>query len=337
MRTYADKILMGQEPQDAVEMVAIPVKEFISASKLTADIFVRLGDRFVQIARAGDTVAVERLMVYESKKVDYLYVRKSDYSTYVDKNLAIAGVLINRSELDVSRKNGFVTAISHSVLQEMEDLGFTSETFEHARAVTKITVDLIEAKPAFRDLFAALNNCSNETLAHSVAVSMVAVMLGQALGWTQQSVLEKLALGGLLHDIGMKELPPTLLKKPRAEMSFSELREYETHCDRGVKILQSLGIVPDDVICIVLEHHELAAGQGFPKRLKSVRIHPLARVVGLANYFCELTVKNRNSGRVRTPAEAVAYIEKTASKHYNKELMSALIATFSPQESKKAG
>ncbi len=162
-------------------------------------------------------------------------------------------------------------------------------------------------------------------------------MLGQACGWTQQAVLEKLALGGLLHDIGMKEIAPEIGLKPRAKMTFNELREYETHCERGVKILQSIGSVPDDVICIVLEHHETAGGQGFPKRLKSVRQHPLARVVTLANNFCELTVKNRNLPTVRSAQEAVSYIQKTQSHFYTRELMTALEVCFGKASAKKTG
>lgn len=326
------------EDQKQSEMIAIPVKEFISATKLQTDIFVRLiSGRFVQIAHAGDSVPLERLTVYETKKVENLYIRKEDYSKYIDKNLSIAGIIVNRNTLDSAKKNALVTATSQAVLKEMEDIGFTSETFAHAKAITKITVDLVEAKSEFRGLFEALNNCSNEALAHSVAVSIVSVMLGQALGWTQQQVLEKLALGGLLHDIGMKELPSELVDKPRAKMTYNELRDYETHCQRGVEILQSVGNVPDDIICIVLEHHELAGGQGFPKKLKNVRVHPLARVVAMANHFCELTVKNRNTPIVRGPVDAVAYIQKTSGHLYSREMMAALDVAFIKQEKKRAG
>ena len=314
---------------DQPEMIAIPVKEFISATKLPADIYVRLpAGRFVQIARAGEAVEMDRLLTYESKKVEFLYVRKEDYSKYVDKNITIAGILVNRKELGEGKRHGLVTAVSQAVLKEMEDLGFTEQTFNHAKAITKTTVELIEAKPALRDMFNALNQCSDEALGHSVAVSLVSVMLGQALGWSQQLVLEKLSLGGLLHDIGMKSLPKELNEKPRASMNYQELREYETHCQRGVQILQSVGIVPDDVISIALEHHEESSGQGFPRRVKGVRMHPLAKVVALANHFCELTVKNRNAPVVRNPKEAIEFLEKTADHMYASDLMAALESIF---------
>src|ERR1035438_9099714 len=138
--------------------------------------------------------------------------------------------------------------------------------------------------------FAAL---PGELFAHSVAVSVFSVMIGVQVGW-KSVVLEKLALGGLLHDIGKKEISPEILSKPRALMKESEVAEFESHAVRGMHILRSLPEVPDDVIAIAYEHHEAAFGQGYPRKLKLVYINPLARVVGLANEFALLTMKSRS-------------------------------------------
>lgn len=312
------------EPNEQ-EMVAIPIKEFIAASKLPVDIFVRLASgRFVQVAKAGEVVSVERLLHYEKKRVEQLFVRKTDYGAYVDQNLVIAGMSITRTDMSARQKSTFIAQVANSVSLEMETLGFSAETYNHARAISRVTIDFVESKPKFRDLLAVVNEVSNDVFAHSLGTAVMAVILGQTLGWSQQSVLEKLALGGLLHDIGMKELNTDLINKTLADMNFEERREYEQHPQKGMELLKSIDVVPEDVLAIVHEHHENAIGQGFPRRLKNLRIHPLARVVGLADLFCDLTIKSPTSRRLRPVSEAVAYVDKNYGQCYPRDLMAAL-------------
>jgi HD-GYP domain-containing protein (c-di-GMP phosphodiesterase class II) len=323
-----------------VEMIAIPIKDFISASKLPVDIFVRLvGGRYVQVAKAGEAVSVNRLLNYESKKVDKLYVRKGDYSSYVDQNLTIAGITLTRSDLDNKKKSVFITQVANTVAQEMDDLGLNQETYVHARSITRVAMDLVQTKVPFHNILDALNNSSNDVFAHSIGTSVMSVMIGQTLGWSQQTVLEKLALGGMLHDVGMKDLPPEMITKNIAEMSYEERRDFEIHPFKGVEALKAIGegLVPEDVLAIVYEHHENAIGQGFPRRLKSLRIHPLARVVGLADVFCDLTIKSPTTKRLRPVGEAMNYLEKTYGQLYPKDLLQALHSCLiSGQAIKKA-
>ncbi|HEX4922482.1 MAG TPA: HD domain-containing phosphohydrolase [Bdellovibrionales bacterium] len=317
-------------------MVAIPIREFIASSKLAVDIFVQLSSgRFVQVGKAGEVVALERLLHYESKKVEQLYVKKSDYSAYVDQNLVIAGMTLTRSDLNARKKSAFIAQVANSVLQEIDTLGFSVPTYNHARAVSRVTIDFIESKPKFRDVLAAVNEVSNDLFAHSLGTSIVSVILGQALGWSQQSVLEKLALGGLLHDIGMKEINTELIHKTLAQMTFEERREYELHPQKGMELLKTIDVVPEDVLAIVHEHHENAIGQGFPRRLKNLRIHPLARVVGLADLFCDLTIKSPTSKHLRPISEAVLYVDQNYGQCYPRDLIAALYESLQVKPQKK--
>ena len=161
-------------------------------------------------------------------------------------------------------------------------------------------------------------------------------MIGKSMGWTRKDTLEKLNLGGFLHDIGKKELSQELLSKPRSSWSYDELTEYESHPYRGVQILQTVPAIPDDVISIVYEHHENSFGQGFPRRLREIRINPLARVVSLANAFVNLTLPNINLPHVKSAKDAVNFLEKVQGKPFNKEAFQALKSLVDKDKSKKA-
>jgi putative nucleotidyltransferase with HDIG domain len=308
-----------------LEMIPIYINEFISGSKLPVDIFIKLSDeKFIQVARAGESVQIDRLTNYKNKRVDYLYIRDIDYSNYVNQEVFVAEILIEKSKLPKETHTSVLRKAAESVIQEIEQMGFNKNTFEHAKRIANATLTLVQSQGELCALLKALHKHSNHLYTHSVAVGAISCMIGEGLGWQKPVTLEKLSLGGFLHDIGKKELPEELNQKSRAAMSFNELMLYESHPFRGMEILQSINVVPDDVISIVFEHHENNIGQGFPRRLRSFKIHPLARVTALANVFAELTLKHPNYLQPKGPIDAFRYIEKTMGRPFDKEVFNAL-------------
>ncbi len=306
-------------------MVPIPLKEFVAGSVIPVDLYIRLSDdKYVLIAKEDSKTQMDQLQAYENKRVEYLFVRREDYNRYVGSNLVIAGVVVNRNEIAAERKADFLARAGSSVMREIDVLGLNTESFEHAKLVSQATATLVEAKSDLYGVMSSLAKISGELLAHSVAVSTVSVMIGKTMGWTKRATLEKVALGGLLHDVGLKEVPVEILRKSRAEMSFDELTLYESHAFRGLEILRTIPSVPDDVASIAYEHHENAIGQGYPRKMRDLRMNPLAKVVALADQFVELTIRSPNCLNPRTAPEALRYIEITMGQPFNKDAYSAL-------------
>ena len=319
------------------QMVPVLINEFLSAQRAPVNIYVRIGgDRYVQILKAGDETHLDRLQQYQEKEVERLFVLKEDYKVLVDQDLSIGGILLKRADLENPRKIQVLNQMSKVVFDELGSMGFSPAVFAHAKVLTKSTIQMVEAKSGLGDLVQALGAAGDELVAHSIAVSAVSVMIAKQMGWVMAPTLEKLALGGLLHDIGLKEMPPDLLKRPRAQWTHEEVQVYETHPFRAVKALQSLGDVPDDLISIVYEHHEDTAGQGYPRHIKGVRIHPLAKVVALANGFAELILKGVNNPSPRDALGALGYIERTLGQPYQKEAFRALQDLVQSKKATKA-
>src|SRR5690606_25994723 len=106
------------------------------------------------------------------------------------------------------------------------------------------------------DLLSILNSHSDHLYAHSLGVSMYSVMIAKAMDWNSTAALFKLSFGGLMHDIGKKEISPEILNKSRASLSYKERQVLETHPVRGKEIMESLKSAPSEVVAIVYEHHE---------------------------------------------------------------------------------
>ncbi|MCB0391067.1 MAG: HD domain-containing protein [Bdellovibrionales bacterium] len=307
------------------KMIPIPIDDLINGMTTPVDLYVRLSEtKYVLISKEGSKTQKDRLSTYKDKKLDYLWTPYSSYYKLTRQNIAIAGVAVGKSQLNQDLKTKFIATAANSVYEQLDQIGISKETYENVRQISEATVALVQNHKEISQMFMAFEKYGNHLLKHSMAVSAISVMLAYEMDWKNKLTLEKISLGGMLHDIGKLSLPKTLFEKPKALMSFEELQLYETHAFRGMEMITSLGVVPDDVVSMIYEHHENSIGQGFPRRLRDVKIHPMAKVIALADEFCNLTMKAPNFPNPLPPTEAVIYMDKVMGQPFNKECYRAL-------------
>lgn len=307
------------------QMVPVPISEFVSGANVPVDLFVKIGDdKFILVAKKDTKTSREQLETYESKAVHYIWVKKTDYSTLVKSNLTIAGIVVQHHSLDTKQKTHVLTNAAGQVFRQLDEVGISLEAYGQSKQIVEATIHLAEHHKDLSELFTALGETSDHLLKHSMAVCAVSTLIAQTMKWDSRATIEKIALGALLHDIGKKALPPDLLNKPKVKMTAEETVLYESHTFKGMQMLLGLGIVPDDVIAIVYEHHENALGMGYPRKLRNLKMHPLARIVALANEFVDLTIANPNCPHPKKPREALLTIETTMGQPYAKDVFKAL-------------
>lgn len=111
---------------------------------------------------------------------------------------------------------------------------------------------------------------------HVVHVALHSLALGQTLKFKPEK-LSTLCLAGLLFDIGMMKI------------KGHEMSQIKEHPKIGASMLEKYPELPPEVIRAALQHHERNDGSGYPNGLKEKEIEPMARIVGLADTFCNLS------------------------------------------------
>jgi len=113
-----------------------------------------------------------------------------------------------------------------------------------------------------------------DDVTHAVNVCLLSLITGIYLK-LPRSILNDLAMGALLHDLGKSVIPS--IKHPGIDQA-------PLHALYGEKLLAN--DKQNYAVCrIAAEHHEAYDGSGFPARLSGKNIHPLARIVAIANYY----------------------------------------------------
>lgn len=138
----------------------------------------------------------------------------------------------------------------------------------------------------FADWVQAIRIHHDQTYQHCLLVAGAAAKFAQDLGFNTAD-RRRVAMAGLLHDTGKIMIPVSILMKPQ-ELDESELATVRQHPKLGHAALQSsVGLHPE-MLDMVLHHHELLDGSGYPDRLGRDEISDLTRIVTIADIFSAL-------------------------------------------------
>lgn len=158
---------------------------------------------------------------------------------------------------------------------------------EHSRHIRKM-LELEEIyDTTVENLMTALDLRDVETFGHSRTVSKYSQVLAEVLGIRDQSTLDNIRKGALLHDIGKIAIPDSILKKP-GPLTPVEWEKIRLHPTLGYGLIKEMKLLKE-VGNIILYHHEKYDGSGYPRGLKKEDIPLEARIFALADALDAIT------------------------------------------------
>jgi HD-GYP domain-containing protein (c-di-GMP phosphodiesterase class II) len=173
-----------------------------------------------------------------------------------------------------------------------------------------------------RALTSAIDAKDPYTRGHSDRVARVAVRLAEQLNCDPKT-LNTIYLSGLLHDIGKIGIDDSVLRKP-GKLSEPEYEHITKHAAIGHRILQDIRKL-DDVLPVVLHHHEAWDGGGYPDKLRCDAIPLSARILAVADAFDAMG--SDRPYRERMPDEKIDGIFRSgAGQQWDPEVVEAFFA-----------
>ncbi|MDO8690743.1 MAG: PAS domain S-box protein [Dehalococcoidia bacterium] len=140
---------------------------------------------------------------------------------------------------------------------------------------------------------------------HGKYVAKMARAIGQEMGLEAKRI-DGLDIAARLSDLGKISVPAEFLMKP-GRLTDSEYSMVKAHCQVGFSILESITF-PWPVAEIVLQHHEMFDGSGYPKGLTGENILLEARILALSERVAAM-VSPRS---YRSPLEHDTIIDQVA-------------------------
>lgn len=121
---------------------------------------------------------------------------------------------------------------------------------------------------------------------HGILVANLTYELAKRLKLDERECYE-LKIAGMMHDIGKLKLSEYLYGRNSVELSVEEMKYMRMHSKISFDVLKNYEY-SDNIMKVVLWHHECYDGSGYPDNLKGTGIPLGARILKVADEFAAL-------------------------------------------------
>jgi putative nucleotidyltransferase with HDIG domain len=170
------------------------------------------------------------------------------------------------------------------------------------------------------NLMTAMDLRDVETYGHSKTVARYTQVLAHIMGFEDNTKLDNIRKGSLLHDVGKIAIPDSILKKIKP-LTAKEWEKIKLHPALGYGLIKEIKMV-DEVGNIILYHHEKYDGTGYPKRLKKDKIPIEARIFALADALDAIT-SHRPYRKERSFKTAKKEIQNNSGSQFDPKVVEA--------------
>jgi putative nucleotidyltransferase with HDIG domain len=156
---------------------------------------------------------------------------------------------------------------------------------------------------------------------HSSRVGAYAMALGAAMGMSDDDA-EQLRVAAMLHDVGMLEVPESILNAPRSLTSDEQLlmRDHARHGAELTRVANFGPLVQE----AILSHHERVDGAGYPRGLRGDAIPLAARVLAVCDAYVAMISDRPQRPRI-TPEEAIGQLRAGAGTAYDPSVVEMFV------------
>ena len=190
--------------------------------------------------------------------------------------------------------------------------------------VTQAETQIIKAirHCSLREWLTVIGCHHTDSYRHCLFATGFAVAFSQHLGMCEDDQ-RRLTRAALLHDVGKAFVPVSILDK-KGPLTDEEVAEMRQHPRRGYEALAKQGGFPPEMLDVVLSHHELLDGGGYPHGLRGDQISDIVRLTTIVDIYAAL-VENRAYRMPFTHSKAFSMMEGIG-----KKLDQQLLQAFRP-------
>lgn len=295
----------------------------LGACRLDVDLFLRYGEDSAPVLyRAAGlefSPAIAQRLV--DGGVEAVFVRSEDHATYRRMVSRRFSSLLSGGDVEAGRLAIEAKSICAGLVDDV--LASPNEP-EAVSAVAEVSLQLAEWATKREDSFELLLEMSSHdyyTATHMVNVSVGCGLLFRALRPKDDTPLAGIIQGGLLHDIGKRDVPAEILTKV-GNLTPKEWQIIRRHPRAAYEELRQHAGVSDLVLEMARDHHERLDGKGYPDERKHDEIGLAARVCAVVDVFDALTA-NRKYRKPLTPHQALAVMTEGAGSHFDAGVLDA--------------
>ena len=194
-----------------------------------------------------------------------------------------------------------------------------SELMELSQTADNIIMSILEEDEVVEKIY-DIKERSSDIYEHSISICSLATLTALKLKLSKQKVHD-IGVGCLLHDLGLRYLTIDYADQDVSSLSKMELAEFMKHPVYAYSVLKDENWISDISKNIILYHHELLDGSGYPLHAREIPFE--AQIVNICDTFDEM-ICGIGCKRQRV-YEAVEYLKMFKGLKYNKDIVDVFL------------
>lgn len=322
----------GPEPQprgEGDQFIGVPLHLVFPKAWPDLKIYVRREENMVFWGQAGRSMAAPAWARLAQSRVGRIYIRAEDRPAYLDYLAANLGRVILRKDLSAEQRAIVFYDASIILLTDCLDSGpmkglLKQEQVDRINRLIQRSVLMLSDLDSLNSV-AGLIDHTYQTYSHSLNVFVFAVVLLQSYQPGEADLLE-FSLGAMLHDIGKRRVPGSILNKP-GPLSPEEWEIVKSHPVQGAAVCSKISL-PRHSLEAILFHHERLDGSGYPAGVSGDRISLPVRIISACDVY-EAMTSDRPHRPAMSPYDALALMKGELAPGLDREVVRRLILFLS--------
>jgi len=290
MSAIAEPIVGAQQPDPPAQRF-LPVHiDSLDPQVLDMDLWLRHeGQPAPALYRAaGLEVTLGELQRLKDQRIQYLHIPAHQHAIYrrvLTKRLD--GIFSDPDKAEAERAR-IIRDNCSKMIEDVLLLPGQTEPIETISEISRTFQTWVAKDEKQFGYLLAMSSHDFYTSTHMVNVGVGCGLLVRALRPTDESLFTIAVQGGLLHDVGKRNISAELLNKS-GKLDPDEWEVLRRHPVVGFEELSAHASMPPAVLEMTRDHHERLDGKGYPNGIFADQIGFLARVCSVVDVFDALT------------------------------------------------
>ncbi|KYG64080.1 hypothetical protein AZI86_14855 [Bdellovibrio bacteriovorus] len=292
-------------------LMPVDLRDIEAQMNINFDVYVHLpaNHRSVLMRKAGDILDEKQIAKFLGLK-QQMYIKKTQRKEFFEyartvQSLRNSPFPVSMTEKFHRSKKAIYEIMAQFLNGAATDFSGGRLIFDKCKEIIadfELTKDL-DKETLFTEIFRFTGN--TRTLYHDcICLSAYAAFFAQAMGWGPEK-RESAALAGLLHNVGLSQMPVAMAEKDPQYYTPEELKEFHLYPDRSVNMVKAKKVpLSVEISEAIGQHREKVNGKGFPKALPGEDLSDLGKLMIFAYRFMELT-SLREHRQAMPPAQAL--------------------------------
>ncbi|MCF8060822.1 MAG: response regulator [Bacteriovoracaceae bacterium] len=260
------------------------------------DLFLEIGeDKFVQVVTSKNKDMKTVIKHYEPKNIEYFFLKKNDYEEFLQHTKELLESDSTKEQSPPDQEVTFAAIdLAFSVAQEHLDalkIGKIHQEFVN-RSMDRLLTDMKDNKDLFLILKSYLSK-KDYLVEHSILNIYFSSYLLNKLNWSNDQTVKQMMYACFYHDLEIRDQRLGKVSGLDQLTDPDDLKIVKEHPAKAAEHLEGLEGINHDAFKIILDHHELPDGSGFPQGLSASTLPPMSCVFILSHHIVDFLIDNQ--------------------------------------------